>query len=292
MLYLNRTDPLGIHTSAILRLLDLRRDDLMTQEQGYPLWRSAYQRIQVRQLFCGMQLTASMDMRGLAVEDDSRPEVRTIKFVTDACGIMSQVKDERENPEDDLRLENLSDLSARLRTLMQEANEWCDNNSSVPRPRRVDFSVGLPLGQNFPRTTAFVYGNRRMASDRLLFNTCNIKVLDTLIELRTRMLSSERTGDDGVGQRPDLLQAAQPDLLALQTTCRHILDMVPFILGLVLPDGNPNSNPQTLNDTGVLTVKSPLRTIASLEHAPAEAREEANALLGFLDARRHIIRQT
>lgn len=275
-----------------MRLLELRSGDIVTQEQGYPLWRSAYQRIQVRQLFCGKQLTASMDMRGYAVEDDSRPEVRTINFVTAACGIMARVKEERENPDENSRLESMSHLSARLRSLTQEARQWCEDNSSVPRPRRVDFSVDLSLSQIFPRTTTLVFDNRRMASDRLLFQTCTIKVLDTLIELRRQMFSSERTGDDGVGQPRHYLQTAQPDLLELQTTCRHILDIMPGVIGLVAPNGSPTSDPRTLNDTGVLTVKSPLRTIASLEYATVEIKEEANALLGYLDARRHIIRQT
>ena len=95
LLYIGRTDPLGVHTRAMIRLLELRKDYDLEAGQNFALWRSAHQRIYVRQLFCGIPSFTSFDISDTAFGDERQPEVHTIRFVADACQILTKLKFER-----------------------------------------------------------------------------------------------------------------------------------------------------------------------------------------------------
>jgi hypothetical protein len=67
--------------------------------------------------------------------------------------------------------------------------------------------------------------------------------------------------------------------------------MVPFLIGLVDLNGTPKVNPWTLNDTGVLTVKSPLNAIGRLKYVLPDIKIEAKAVVNFLNTHRLVIPQ-
>ena len=67
---MGRNEPLGVHTQAIIRLLELRKDYTTGHNHSFALWRSAYQRIHVRQLFAEQRLLSSLDSCDLISNDD------------------------------------------------------------------------------------------------------------------------------------------------------------------------------------------------------------------------------
>jgi hypothetical protein len=285
---------LGIHTQAILRLLELRKNLTTDNKQSFTLWRSAHQRIYARQLFCERPSLASLGLFDFASEDENRPEVRTIKFVADACDIMSQLKSERHQRAEQENREEIMRLCAKLRTSMQEAQDWSERSAAVPKPRRVLFNVQADpeLRPIFPKPSIIIYDNFWIARDRLLFNICSIKILDTLIELRTQAFVSSHSGYMDIGKTRDFLLATQPDLAAMQAKCRFVLDMVPLLIGLVDSKGIAKVDPWALNDTGVLTAKSPLNAIGRLNYVLPNVKIEAKAMVNFLNAHRHVPPQT
>lgn len=290
---MGRKDTLGAHTQAILRFLELRKSYTAENKQDFALWRSAHQRIYARQLFCGIPSLVSLGLFDLTVDDEDRPEVRTIKFVADACDVMAQLKGERNEPPEQANREEIDRLCAKLRTLMEEAQEWSEHSAAIPKPRRVVLNIQADpeLRQVFPKPSVIAYDNFWVARDRLLFNICSIKILDTLVELRTQAFISEHSGYVDIDRTRHFLLATQPDLAAIQAKCRFVLDMVPLHIGLVDSDGVTKVDPRTLNDTGVLTVKSPLNAIGRLKYVLPDIKMEANAVVNFLNAHRHIIPQ-
>jgi hypothetical protein len=236
---------------------------------------------------------ASLGLFDFASEDENRPEVRTIKFVADACDIMTQLKNERHKPAGQENREEIRLLCAKLRTLMQEAQDWSERSAAVPRPYRVFFNVQADpeLTPIFPKPSIIIYNNFWIARDRLLFNICSIKILDTLIELRTQAFVSDHSGYVDVDSTRDFLLAIQPDLATMQAKCRFVLDMVPLLIGLVDSNGITRVDPWALNDTGVLTVKSPLNAIGRLKYVLPDIKIEAKAVVNFLNTHRLVIPQ-
>lgn len=246
-----------------------------------------------RQLFCEIPSIASLGLLDLAVENEDRPEVRTIKFVADACDLMSRLRNERDKPAEQKDREEILRLCAMLRRLMQDAHKWSEHSAAVPKPGRVLFDVQADpeLSQIFRMPSVIVYNNFWVARDRLLFNICSIKSLDLLIELRTQAFLSDDFGYIDLDKTRNFLLAIQPDLAAIQAKCRFILDMVPLLIGLVDSNGIAKIDPWTLNDTGVLTVKSPLNATTRLNYVLPNIKVEANAVVNFLNAHRHVITQ-
>lgn len=290
---MGRADPLGVHTQAILRFLELRKTYATENNRNFALWRSAHQRIYVRQLFCQVPSLASFGSSELTIEDESQPEVRTIKFVADACAAISQLKNEREKPAEQANPEEILRLCSKLRVLMQEAQEWFDYSAAVPKPRRVPFNVGADpeLRHIFQKHSIIAYDNFWIARDRLLFNICCIKILDTLIELRTQTFVSSHSGYVDINRTRDFLLEIQPDLAVVQAKCRFVLDMVPCLIGLADSNGIIKADPWALNDTGVLTVKSPLNAIGRLNYVLPNIKIEAHAVVNFLNVHRHVLPQ-
>lgn len=292
LLYMGRTDPLGVHTQAILRLLELRRNGTTEDKQSFTLWRSAHQRIYARQLFSQIPSIGSLGEFDAFAEDENRPEVRTIRFVADACKTLSLLEHERSKPVEQTSTAEIIRLCAVLRALMQEAHAWSEQSPVVPRPRRVPFNVqDMELLQVFARPSVIVYDKFWMARDQMLLNICSVKVLDTLIDIRTQAFSSHQPGSIDVDTIRDFLLAAQPDLAALQAKCGFVLDTVPLMIGVVDSNGITKLNQWILNDTGVLTVKSPLNAIVRLKYALPSVKNEAMAMFTFLNAHKHVILQ-
>ena len=287
---MSRNEPLGVHTQAILQLLELRKTYATANNQDFGLWRSAHQRIYARQLFCGIPSLTAFRLFDLTV-DGNQPEVRTIKFVADACDVMYQLKNERDKVVEQGNRQELHHTCAKLRTLMDEAHGWLKHSTAVPKPRRVSFNVQADpeLRQVFPNPSVIAYDNFWAARDRLLFNICSTKILDTLIELRTQAFVSDHSGYLDIDRTRYFLLDLQPDLAAMQAKCRFILDMVPLLIGLVDSNGVTNIDPWTLNDTGVLTVKSPLNAIGRFNYVLPNIKIEAKAVVNFLDAHRHVV---
>ena len=207
---------------------------------------------------------------------------------------MSQLKNERDRPAEQTSREKLLRLSARLRKLMQEAHSWSEHSAAVPKPRRVPFNVQADpdLRQIFTKPEIIVYDNFWVARDRLLFNICSVKILDLLIELRTQAFLTDGPAPIDLDRTRNFLLATQPDMAAIQAYCRFTLDMVPLLIGLVDSNGIAKIDPWILNDTGVLTVKSPLNAITRLNYVLPYIKAEANAVVNFLNAHRHVIPPT
>lgn len=277
LLYMNRTEPLGIHTQGIVRLLELRKgDETLNREQSYPLWRSAYERIHLRQIYCGLPAFSHLSVRDFGFEDDNQ-----IEFVTRACDILFQIEHQKDP-------EELTRLSNTLRTLTEEAQEWSKNNIVPPR-QEPNPNAPPELVPLFNQRTIVVYDSIRTARDQLLFTICNAKILDALLNMRAQAFSQSHAGSNDVSATRDFLLGAQPDLASLEAMGKFVLGVIPLLLGLVDTNGMPKLEPWTLNDTGVLTIKSPLKILARLDYVSAEIKRTAVDMLAFLDAHRHVM---
>lgn len=290
-MYTGRVDPLGAHTQAIIRFLELRKDVPVADKQSFVLWRSAHQRTYVRQLFFQLPTFSSFAASNAPLEDEHQPEAQTIKFVARACDIMSKLECERNSPVQQVNVVKIVRLCNELRSIMQEAYEISENSIAVPRPRwaALNLQSDPELKRVFPQATAVVFDDFWMARDRVLFSICNIKILDMLIDVRTEVFSSHHAESGDIEVAREFLLDSQPDLAALQSHCRFVLDVVPLLIGLVDKNGVAKVDPWTLNDTGVLSVKSPTTAIGRLKYAQASIRQEANGIVSFLKDHRHIL---
>jgi hypothetical protein len=282
---------MGIHTQAIARLLELRkRSAARDDQQSYTLWRSAYQRIHARQLFCNVETLGSATLYGFEV---GGLESRTIKFVSDACEALSQLRRERAKHAPQADREEIERLCSTLRTMMHRAHEWHTDGFATPQAKQVPLiaSSDTDLSQIFPRHIIVTYDNTAVARDRLLFHMCNIKILEALIEVHIEDFAFRQTNGINTDQAREFLLGAQPDMNALQFACRSVLDLVPYHIGYIDPLGNVNVSASSLNDTGVLTVKRPLKFIDQVEYVSPEIKIETRNVLHFLDAHRHVLRQ-
>ncbi len=147
------------------------------------------------------------------------------------------------------------------------------------------------LGQAFPRLSGLVYANFKTARDQLLLHTCCIKILDTLVDLQAQQFSSDDS-DRTVDATRAFLMEAQKHLSLLQATCRSAVDLVPFFIGLVDSRGNTSGEPWNFNDTGILTIQSPLRTIEKCNYVTLDIKSEITTILKLFEAHKRIIKLT
>jgi hypothetical protein len=290
---MGRTDPLGVHTQAMIRFLELRKGSDLEARQSFALWRSAHQRIYVRHLFCQIPSFASFGVSDTAFGDERLPEIHTIKFVADACQIIDKLEQERNRLGEQDGSEEMGRLCDHLRTLVQEAHAWSEQSPLVPRPSRVplDLQTDLELTRALPQATAIVFDDFWLARDRVLFSICNIKILDMLMDFRTQAFSSQHAGIVDAETARQFLLESEPELAAMQSHCRFVLDSVPLLIGLIDSRGNAKLDPWILNDTGVLSVKSPLSAIAQLKYVSPSLQSEAKAMSRFLNEHRHVLPQ-
>ena len=290
---MGRTDPLGVHTQAMIRLLELRKGCNLEARQNFALWRSAHQRIYVRQLFCEIPSFTSFDISDTAFGDERQSEIHTIKFVADACQILTKLERERNRLGEQASIDEMMRLCDQLRALVQEAHAWSEQSALVPKPRRVtlDVQADLQLVRIFPRATAIIFDDFWVARDRVLFSICNIKILDMLMDFRTQAFSSHHGGFVDVETARNFLLESEPELAAMQSHCRFVVDSVPLLIGLIDSNGNAKLNPLILNDTGVLSVRSPLNAIGRLKYVSPSLRSEAKSVFSFLNDHRHILPQ-
>ena len=290
---MGRTDPLGVHTQAMIRFLELRKGQDLEARQSFALWRSAHQRIYVRHLFCPIPSFASFGVSDAAFGDERQPEIHTIKFVAEACQIINRLNLERNEFGDQADPEETVLLCDHLRALVQQAYAWSEQSPLVPRPRRVPLDVQTTpeLAPAFPQATTIVFDDFWLARDRVLFSICTIKILDILMDFRTQAFSSQQAGAVDVETARNFLLESEPELAAMQSHCRFVLDSVPLLIGLIDSNGNARLDPWILNDTGVLSVKSPLSAIARLKYVSPSLQSEAKGMSRFLNEHRHVLPQ-
>lgn len=204
---------------------------------------------------------------------------------------MCQIVDERGKPAESIDSQRLLGLCKMLRVLMEQAHHAAARSPMLPLPRqlRSNLSERPGLENVFPGSVITVYDDFRSARDRLLFDTCCVKILDTLISIHTHDFSSQHISSSNVDLARDFLLAAQPDLVELEARYRSILSVVPVLIGIVTARGATKVDPLILNDTGILTVQSPLKTIRRSEYVSQGLRAEANAVLEFLDTHKHVL---
>lgn len=289
---MNRAEPLGIHTQAIARLLELRKDSAVTQGTVHSLWRSAYQRIHVRPLFCDLPPIAFGDPSGYTGRDDCSTGFRTLEIVANTCQAMHDLKQDQGGSVKDTNPEQTIHPQNTLRGLLAEAQCHSEFITSLSQSIRIPFDVPpfSDLRQVFPMTSAITYNNTRMARDQLILSVCIVKILDILIELRTQNFSDQidRSARD-LDTARDFLLVVYPDLNVMQEKCRLILDMTPFLIGLSSSSNAIQANGCNLLDTGVITVKSPLKTIENLLYVSPDIKQEARGVRDFIDAYRHVV---
>lgn len=289
---MSRDEPLGIHTQAIARLLELRQGSTVEQEAGRTLWRSAHQRIHVRPLFCDLPQLEFANLSVSTAVNDTGTRNQTLDIVAKACQAMSTLKQERARRPVAADLDKITRLYTTLRDILREAQYWSEHISSVSQSTRVAFDVRLSmeLNQVFPMSTVVTYNNLRLARDQLYLGFCIIKALDAIVALRTQDFSNDfRTDPGNADTARDFLLAAQPDMILMQDTCRSLLDSIPLLIGLVDSNGTTRATPWSLVDTGVITVKSPLRTIANMTYLSPHMKREAAGVVAFIDTHRHVV---
>ena len=276
---MRRSSPLGIHTHAIVRLLQLRRNEYTLGPQSLLLMRAAAPRIQARQLLCDSP-DLSGDIRSFAMSAEHQLSVHVAKFVADACDIMHVVKVHQKNLAKGLaNPQPLAELSHKLFKLLSETQLWFEQDST-PRPRSVALHSQQDVYWSLPtaRATILVSDHTWVARDWVLFHMCCIKISDILLDISMDYL--RQTIDEDI----------QSHLATLIASSRFLLDMMPFVMGIANENGAISA--PVLCDIGLLIAHYPLLVLTRSKHLPSDAKLEASTLLTFIEAQRNIVTKT
>jgi len=298
LLYIRRPTPLGIHTRAIIRLVELEsQGHALGEPRGIALARFAARRVQARQLLYVRESLLDTDDRTSTHLAGDPLEICILRFVADACDAMRALEVRQtmwmrreagalEPPETDVLL-----------TLLRGMEDWLKDCSATTLPRltRVPLQIPSTLKWPLPRTamaaTILICTQNWMARAWTLIHMCYVRISETLLGLQLPDEAVHPNDDHDGGGMVVGPGATKLRLRArLDTSSRFLLDLTPFLMGLTDESGSASMTPTpVLQDSGLLIVQYPLWMILQARFVTPAAKTEAAMLLGFIDEQRRVV---
>lgn len=283
---MRRPAPLGSHTSAIVRFLQLRRKEGRYDPRCVEMWRAAYPRLQARQLLCGLP-SFDKSIGYLEMLGDNALDRCVATFVSEACDGMYSLKGMLDRViEEQATAADLIQHSSELYRLLQETAYTLEHDTSLPNMREI--AVPLPLHPYWPdsfvRSRILVSERFWIARDWILFHMCRIKILDLLLDVEDHCLRHYAAVSSWT--LPHWALDKQLALSRLNESCQILLDIMPFLMGLTNNHGQKTH--AHFRDTGLLIAHYPLWTIKQSKNVWYETRQDVEVLLRFFETYRSI----
>ncbi|KAK0773044.1 hypothetical protein LTR91_023157 [Friedmanniomyces endolithicus] len=298
LLYIRRPTPLGIHTRAIIRLVELEsQGHALGEPRGIALARFAARRVQARQLLYVRESLLGASHRTATHLAENPLDIRILRFVADACDAMRVL--EVEQTKWMRRDAGTSDPpeAGVLLTLLRGMEDWLEkcNTTTLPRPTRVPLHIPSALKWPLPRTamatTILIYSQDWMARAWTLIHMCYVRISETLLGLQPPDEAVHRNDEHDGGGMVVGPGATKLRLRArLDTSSRLLLDLTPFLMGLTDENGSASMTPTpVLQDSGLLIVQYPLWMLLQARFVAPAAKTEAAVLLSFIDEQRRVV---
>ncbi|EMC94884.1 hypothetical protein BAUCODRAFT_565716 [Baudoinia panamericana UAMH 10762] len=268
MLYIRRATVLGVHTSAIVQLLQIRDDASRTQHSNsLALGRVAAPRILGRQLLCRLP-SLSRDMRHLTMLGAHPFNVRVGDFVNEACDVLYLPDERSSHASLEGAVSDHDDRERRAFTLLEETEAWLSEEPTVPRPDRVQLQPHgiLPWPFFSAKGAVRVHTNAWVIRDWVIYHMCRIRILEAVV--------AADLGD------------TLTHLARIHESCSFLLETVPILVGALKEDSIVYEF--RINDIGIMVAQYPLWLIRDSRNAPDDARQAAAQMLAHIAAQRGI----
>ena len=249
--------------------------------------RAAAPRIQARQLLC-IEAGLSESIRSLASVADNSIDLQIAHFVADASDMMRVLAAKRTSlARGEADMTSIDDLTRMMYSLAHETGVRLDHCNTLPRLRRVALSrhPTTEWPASATRTTVLVSDSIWATRIWITYHMCHLTIMDRLLQSQGHGMSPD-CHEDGLDATTSGLHT--PSLLsALNASIDYLLDVVPFLTGLIDIYGKPGVGQP--NDTGLLIAQYPLWTIEHSLSAKQNAKHEASQLQRFIVRQRRLL---